>query len=133
PFVAIGLFFLGLVTFLLGWMLFAFLYPATVVWALAYFGLTLGGPASATIGMRIMDLEMHTWYGAPAYFVLGAVHAVAFWITMSVLTPLVLVMGLLNERRRLLHDMLIGTVVINNPVRAQVLRMHRSSAWRYPG
>jgi uncharacterized RDD family membrane protein YckC len=133
PFVAIGIFFLGLVTFFAGWMLFAFLYPATIVWALIYFGLTLGGPASATIGMRIMDLEMRTWYGAPAYFGLGAVHAIAFWITISVLTPLVLVVGLLNERRRLLHDMLIGTVVINNPIRAQVLQLRRPSAWRYPG
>jgi uncharacterized RDD family membrane protein YckC len=47
-------------------------------------------------------------------------------ITVSILTPLVLVVGLLNERARLLHDILIGTVVINNPVHAQVLRMrHR--------
>ena len=47
--------------------------------------LTLGGPRSATIGMRVMDLEMRTWYGAPAYFVLGAVHAIVFWFTVSVL------------------------------------------------
>jgi uncharacterized RDD family membrane protein YckC len=39
----------------------------------------------------------------------------------------VLVVGLLNERQRLLHDILIGTVVINNPVRAQALRMVRPS------
>ena len=25
--------------------------------------------------MRAMDIEMRTWYGSPAYFVLGAVHA----------------------------------------------------------
>jgi len=124
-FAAVFIFFLGLVTFLLGWALFWLLYPATVVWALVYCGSTLGGPASATIGMRIMELEMRTWYGAPAYFVLGAVHAIVFWITVSVLTPLVLVVGLLNERRRLLHDILIGTVVINNPARALTLRAVR--------
>jgi len=33
--------------------------------------------------MRIMDLEMRTWYGAPAYFVLGAMHAVVFWVSVS--------------------------------------------------
>jgi len=130
---AVLIFFLGLMTFFLGWALFALLYPGTIIWALAYIGLTLGSPASATIGMRIMDLEMRTWYGAPAYFVLGAVHAVAFWVTVSVLTPLVLVVGLLNQRARLLHDLLIGTVVINNPLRAQALRMARASPWqRYP-
>ena len=96
-----------------------------VIWALAYYGLTLGSPASATIGMRAMEIEMRTWYGAPAYFVLGAVHAIVFWITVSILTPLVLVVGLLNERQRLLHDILVGTVVINNPARAQALRMAR--------
>jgi uncharacterized RDD family membrane protein YckC len=122
-FAAIFIFFLGLVTFLLGWALFWLLYPCTMVWALIYCGSTLGSPASATLGMRMMDLEMRTWYGAPAYFVLGAVHAIVFWVTVSVLTPLVLVVGLLNERQRLLHDILIGTVVINNPVRAQALRM----------
>jgi uncharacterized RDD family membrane protein YckC len=106
----------------LAWLLFWFLTPATVIWAICYYGMTLGSPASASIGMRIMDLEMRTWYGAPAYFVLGAVHAVVFWVTCSVLTPLILLLGFLNDRRRLLHDILVGTVVINNPARAQILR-----------
>jgi uncharacterized RDD family membrane protein YckC len=35
---------------------------------------------------------------------------------------LVLVVGLLNDRRRLLHDILVGTVVINSSARAQALR-----------
>jgi uncharacterized RDD family membrane protein YckC len=126
-FAAVFIFFLGLVTFLLGWALFWLLYPGAVIWTLVYFGTTLGSPASATIGMRIMDLEMRTWYGAPAYFVLGAVHAIVFWITVSILTPLVLVVGLLNERQRLLHDILIGTVVISNPARARALRATRPS------
>jgi uncharacterized RDD family membrane protein YckC len=120
---AVFIFFLGLVTFFLGWALFWLLYPCTIIWALVYCGGTLGSPASATLGMRLMDLEMRTWYGAPAYFVLGAVHAIVFWLTVSILTPLVLVVGLLNERQRLLHDILIGTVVINNPARARALRM----------
>ncbi|HEY6259093.1 MAG TPA: RDD family protein [Xanthobacteraceae bacterium] len=122
-FAAVLIFFLGLVTFLLGWALFWLLYPGSIIWALVYCGATLSGPASATIGMRLMDLEMRTWYGAPAYFVLGAVHAIVFWVTISILTPLVLMVGLLNERQRLLHDFLIGTVVINNPARARALRM----------
>jgi uncharacterized RDD family membrane protein YckC len=54
------------------------------------------------------------------------VHAVVFWVSVSVLTPFVLLVGLFNDRRRLLHDMLIGTVVINNPIRAQVLRGGRA-------
>jgi uncharacterized RDD family membrane protein YckC len=83
---------------------------------------TLGGPRSATIGMRTMDLEMRTWYGAPAYFVLGAVHAIVFWLSVSALTPFILLVAFFNERRRLLHDILLGTVVINNEQRAGALR-----------
>jgi uncharacterized RDD family membrane protein YckC len=97
-----------------------------VIWALAYYGLTLGSPASATIGMRAMDIEMRTWYGSPTYFVLGAVHAVVFWVTVSICTPFVLLVCLFNGRRRCLHDMLVGTVVINNAARSTALR----AAWR---
>ena len=87
----------GIVTLGLGWALFWLLSPGTVIWAMVYFGVTLGSPPSATIGMRVMDLEMRTWYGAPAYFVLGAVHAIAFWITVSFFTPFVLLVGFFNR------------------------------------
>jgi len=119
---SIFIFMLGLVTFGLGWALFWLLSPASVIWALCYYGMTLGSPASATLGMRAMDIEMRTWYGAPAYFVLGAVHAIVYWISVSMLTPLILVVGFFNARRRLLHDMLVGTVLINNAARAAALR-----------
>lgn len=130
PVIALWLFIFvfGLVTLGLGWALYWLMPPATVIWALFYFGLTLGGPRSATIGMRTMDLEMRTWYGAPAYFVLGAVHAVVFWISVSALTPFILLVCFFNERRRLLHDILLGTVVINNTARAAALRAYAGSA-----
>jgi uncharacterized RDD family membrane protein YckC len=110
----------GVVTLGLGWALFWLVSPASIVWALVYFGASLGGPHSATLGMRMMDLEMRTWYGAPSYFVLGAMHAVLFWVSVSFLTPLVVLVGLFNGRRRLLHDILLGTVVINSSVRMPV-------------
>ncbi len=110
----------GVVTLGLGWALFWLVWPASIIWALVYYGSSLGGPHSATIGMRVMDLEMRTWYGAPSYFVLGAMHAVLFWVSLSIFTPLILLVGLFNGRRRLLHDMLLGTVIINNSMRAPV-------------
>jgi uncharacterized RDD family membrane protein YckC len=100
-------------------------WPLIVIWALCYYGYTFGSPASATIGMRVMDLEMRTWYGAPAYFVLGAAHALVYWLSISFLTPLVLLVGFFNQRKRLLHDMAVGTVVINNLARAQMIREAR--------
>ncbi len=119
---AMFIFAFGIVTLGLGFALYWLLPPATVIWAIVYFGVTLGSPASATIGMRVVDLEMRTWYGAPAYFVLGAVHAIVFWFTISALTPFILLVCFFNERRRLLHDILLGTVVINNERRAGMLR-----------
>src|SRR6478752_5937045 len=111
---AMFIFAFGIVTLGLGFALYWLLPSATVIWAIVYFG--------ATLGMRVMDLEMRTWYGAPAYFVLGAVHAVAFWFTVSFFTPFVLLVAFFNERRRLLHDILLGTVIINNARRAAMLR-----------
>jgi uncharacterized RDD family membrane protein YckC len=130
---AMFIFAFGIITLGLGFALYWLLPPGTVIWALVYFGLTLGAPPSATIGMRIMDLEMRTWYGAPAYFVLGAVHAIVFWLTISALTPFILLVAFFNDRRRLLHDILLGTVVINNAARASALRASMQGAGAYKG
>ena len=122
-YIFIGVF--GLLTLGLGWALFWLAWPASVVWAIVYYGASIGGPHSATIGMRVMDLELRTWYGAPGYFVLGAMHAVLFWVSISFLTPLIVLVGLFNGRRRLLHDIILGTVVINSSVRNQVAQPAR--------
>jgi uncharacterized RDD family membrane protein YckC len=116
----IFIFVFGLVTLGLGWGLFWLVSPATVIWPIVYYGMSLGGPHSATWGMRMMDLQMRTFTGTPGYFVLGCAHAVLFWASVSFLTPLVLVVGLLNGRRQLLHDLVLGTVVVNNSVRTQM-------------
>jgi uncharacterized RDD family membrane protein YckC len=116
----------GLITLGLGWVLFWLAYPASVIWALVYYGASLGGPHSATPGMRVMDLQLRTWTGAPGYFVLGAAHALLFWLSVSFFTPLVLLVGLFNGRRRLLHDMILGTVVINSSVLSSAAQPARS-------
>ena len=130
---AVFIFFFGIVTLGLGFALYWLLPAGTIIWALVYFGTTLGGPNSATIGMRVMDIEMRTWYGAPAYFVLGAVHAIAFWFSVSAFTPFILLVAFFNERHRLLHDIVLGTVVINNNQRAAMLRANMAGASPYNG
>ena len=67
-FVSMFIFVIGIVTFGLGFLFYGLLWPAMVVWAVCYYGFTLGGPSSATIGMRAMDIEMRTWYGSPCLF-----------------------------------------------------------------
>lgn len=106
--------FVGVATLGLGFALFWLLGPATVIWAFVYVASTLGGPSSATIGMRASGIEMRTWYGAPMYPLLACVHLIVFYVSVSTLSPLVLLFGFFNRRRRLLHDFVCGTVVINS-------------------
>ena len=73
-------------------------------------------------GMLMLDVGQ---FPPIRYFVLGAVHAVVFWVTVSAITPLVLVVCLFNARRRCLHDFLVGTVVINNAERTAAMRVLR--------
>jgi uncharacterized RDD family membrane protein YckC len=103
----------GLLTLGLGWMLFWLVSPLSAIWAIVYYGLSLGGPHSATAGMRVMDLQLRTFSGEPGYFLLGAAHAVLYWISVSVLTPFIVLVGLFNRRKQLLHDLVLGTVIIN--------------------
>jgi uncharacterized RDD family membrane protein YckC len=120
------IFFFGIITLTIGWWLYGLLGPASVIWALVYYGASLGGVHSATLGMRVMDLQLRTWTGAPGYFVLGAAHALLFWLSVSFFTPLVLLVGLFNGRRRLLHDLILGTVVINSSVLGSVAQPART-------
>jgi uncharacterized RDD family membrane protein YckC len=102
--------FLGIVTLGLSWFLFPIFIPLV---ALGYNALTMGGPASATPGMRVFGLEMRVWDGQRMYGLLAALHAVVFWFSLYLLTPLVLLVALFSARRRLLHDMLLGTVLVD--------------------
>ncbi len=114
-------FFLGVFTLGLGFLLYAIL-PTAV--ALLYVAFTLGGPQASTPGMRAMGLEMRLWYGAKPYPLLAAVHALLFWFSISLLTPLVLLVSLFSDRKRLLHDLILGTVVINSSYHLSYMQDH---------
>lgn len=105
---AILVFFLGLLTFGIAWGLFAILTPAV---ALLYIWNTLGGPNQATTGMRMIGIRLDRLDGRPIDGLTAVVHSVLFWAGNVVLTPLVLLVTLFTERKRALHDLLIGTVV----------------------
>ena len=106
---AVIVFFLGVITFGLGWFLFPALF---VIVAVLYFGMTLGGSSQATPGMRAMGIAMARMDGQRIDFLLSTVHIVLFWVINSVLTPLILLAGLFTERSRLVHDFLLGTVIV---------------------
>jgi len=90
-----------------------YLFPVLIfITAALYFGFSLSSAGQATPGMRVMDIMMVSDSGHPIDFLTAILHLVIFWILNSVLTPLVLLVGLFTERRRLLHDIALGTVQV---------------------
>lgn len=105
---AIVVFFLGLLTLGLGWMLFSILGPVV---ALAYVWNTLGGPSQATVGMNMTGIRLERLDGARIDGLTAVVHTVLFWAGNVIATPLILLATLFLDRKRTVHDLLLGTVV----------------------
>jgi uncharacterized RDD family membrane protein YckC len=110
---AIVVAFVGVLTLGLGWMLYGILGPLV---ALVYVALTLGGPKQATAGMQVMSIRLERLDGRPVDGMLAMVHTVLFWAGNAVLTPLVLLAALFTDRKRTLHDLLLGTVVTRTDI-----------------
>jgi uncharacterized RDD family membrane protein YckC len=108
-FIVIGI--LGIFTLGLAWLLIPAIWPVV---AILYAVLTLGGPYSATPGMRFMGIEIRTLSGAPLEYGLALLHALGFWFSVSILTPLILLVALFTERKQLLHDLVLGTVAVRS-------------------
>ena len=102
---------LGLITFGLGWSLFAVL-PFTAV---LYSAVTVGGSAQATPGMRMAGLRVvDVASGGPVGMVTAAVHALLFYVAAGtfVLWVLDLLVGFARADRRLGHDLLVGITLV---------------------
>lgn len=112
---AVFLFLLGIPTFGLLWLaLPAILPPIAFVIVFAYVAFTTGGERSATIGMRAVGLEVRLIDGRKMYPLMAIFHAVAFYFFSTVLTPFVVLVGIITPRRRLLHDYVSGAIVVNS-------------------
>ncbi|MFC5067963.1 RDD family protein [Flaviflagellibacter deserti] len=101
--------FLGIITLGLAWLLYGAVFPIVAV---LYSGISISN-RSATPGMRAAGLIFRSETGEPPSFIQGAAHVILFYVTVTFLTPLILVISLFNSRKRLLHDMLIGVTVEN--------------------
>jgi len=106
--------FIGLLTFGLGWGLFAIL-PAS---AIIYNAITIGGPRQSTIGMRMMGLRVvGATTGGPVGMLTAAVHALLFYLAAGtfVLWLFDLFLGFARSDGRLGHDLLTGVVLVRQP------------------
>lgn len=103
---------LGFLTLGLGWLLYPVLFPCL---ALFYVAFTLGGVNSATPGMKAMGIEMRQMDGARPSPAVAAVHAILFYFGVGTFLILAAswVVSLLNSRKRMLHDIILGVVVVD--------------------
>ncbi|WP_336488046.1 RDD family protein [Methylobacterium nigriterrae] len=102
---------IGVITFGLGWTLFAVL-PAS---GILYSAITVGGARQSTIGMRLMGLRVVAPESGRRVDVLtAAVHALLFYVAIStfLLWCVDILFGLVRSDRRLGHDLLLGLAVV---------------------
>ncbi len=87
------------------WLLFGLL-------PLAYHTLLLSGRRSATFGMRWFDLELRSVSGERPTLLQALVQTALFYITVAMTCSLILLFALFNRRRRTLHDVFAGAVMV---------------------
>jgi uncharacterized RDD family membrane protein YckC len=104
--VALSIF--GIITFGLGFHLF----PLLSIVPIAYSTLLIGGPDSATFGMRLMDVQVRSWSGERPNMIQALVMTLLFYGTIAITWFFGLLVIFFNARRRAAHDFLAGTVVV---------------------
>src|SRR5215831_10943506 len=83
------------------WVVFALLGP--ILWflfgliPLAYHTLLLSGPRSATVGMRLFDVELRSVTGERPDFLQALIQTAQFYITVGATCSLILLVALLNR------------------------------------
>jgi uncharacterized RDD family membrane protein YckC len=111
---------LGVMLVLMVFNLFTFFIFAGLIfliWAaplfVIYDTLTVGSEASATFGMRLMGVQVRSWDGGRATYLHALIASALFWFLVPLTGGLILLAAPFSDRRRHVHDMLSGTVVIN--------------------
>ena len=108
---AVAISILGLLTFGLGWGLFAILPAAGVI----YSAITVGGPKQSTVGMRMMGLRaVDAVTGGPVGVIAAAAHSLLFYVAAGTFLLWVfdVLVGVSRSDRRLGHDLLVGIVLV---------------------
>jgi uncharacterized RDD family membrane protein YckC len=109
--VMVPLWLLNLFTFFLLTAALVFLWAAPLF--VIYYTVTVGGSLGATLGMRCLGLRVRDWTGRKATYLHAFIASALFWFLVPLTGGLILLVGLFSNRRRQVHDMLSGTVVIN--------------------
>ncbi|MGF1592892.1 MAG: RDD family protein [Kiloniellaceae bacterium] len=108
---------LGFALSLIGILSFGLLTPLAIVfmalWPLLYHSFFIAR-RGATPGMRLFGLELRDWSGRPVEPLQAVLVVLLFYVTVSLTAWLVLIVVLLNDRGRALHDILANTLVVRS-------------------
>jgi len=99
----------GFFTWGLGWAALTLVLPATIA---LYYAATLGSRRRATLGMRMMDLVLTPTQERRLDGPVAVVHAVLFWVSFWISWPISLAVALFTPRRQMLHDLLLGVMMV---------------------
>jgi uncharacterized RDD family membrane protein YckC len=94
------------------WLFAPPLYPLI---AIVYNAATIARSRTGTPGMRMVGLRMTLRDGRPAPVLNVVAHALFFYLGLVLLTPLVLLVGLLSPQKRFLHDRGAEVFITNVP------------------
>ncbi len=100
---------LGFLTFGLAWAALVLVIPAVIV---GYYATTLGSHRRATIGMQAMDIVLTPARGVVLDGWLAFLHALLFWVSIWISWPVSLAFALFTPRRQMLHDLVVGTLML---------------------
>jgi uncharacterized RDD family membrane protein YckC len=88
---------------------------------ISYHSLLIGGPRSATFGQRLFGVEVRRLDGGRPSLLQALVQTILFYVSMMMLSPLVLLVALFNRRKRALHDILAGTLTLRRSDEPELL------------
>lgn len=117
---------LGVLTFGLAFASLVFVIPAAIV---LYYAATLGSPRRATVGMQMMDIVLTPTRGQPLDGWMAILHALVFWLTFWICWPVSLLFALFTPRRQMIHDFVVGTLMVRRSPMIRHWQNARSSAF----
>ncbi|WP_419796831.1 MAG: RDD family protein [Terasakiella sp.] len=79
-----------------------------------YHTFLIASPHSATYGMRFVGIRVYRLDGGQPELLQAFIQTAVFFFTAPPTSFLILIVSLFNTKRRCLHDMLAGTLVLNN-------------------
>lgn len=115
----------GFLTFGLAWLALFLVVPATIV---LYYGATLGSTKRATLGMQAMDIVLTPTRGQPLDGWMAIIHAAVFWLTTWISWPISLLFALFTPRRQMIHDLVVGTLMVRRSPMVKHWRQAQATA-----